>query len=192
MNRIAKLRELKGLSQAELARRVRQPATQSQIQRLESGERRLTEDWMRRIAPALDVEPPDLLETATRAEFGEDEFEAYLPEASDDLARPLKARNLRYLRVKRPSLELIGLPRGKVILVDQSKQATKHPRTGDVLQLELTFPDGNKARVLRQFLAPALATTNRRGRNTSFSLEGEDFSVAVVGVMVPEDEPAAG
>lgn len=185
MNRIAKLRELRGWSQADLAREVR--TSQPQINRLETGERKLTEEWMRRIAHALDVGPADLLDVATRAEFS-DEVEPYLPEASADLARPLRARSLRYYRVKRPSVDLAGVPRGKVILVDQSANAIKAVKTGDIVLVEVTFDDGEPISVLRQFLAPTLLTTNRHGRNTSFSTDGEEFGVAIKGVMVPEQD----
>jgi transcriptional regulator with XRE-family HTH domain len=187
MNRIAKLREQRGLSQADLAKKIR--TSQPQIQRLEAGERQLTEDWMRRIARALDVEPADLLAAATRAEF-ENELQAYLPEASDDLAKPLKARNLRYFKAMRPSVELAGVPRGKIILVDFSPTALKAVRTGDLVAVQLTFPDGESVQLLRQFIAPSLLTTNRRGRNTSFSFEGEQFEVALRGVVVDDTQEA--
>lgn len=185
MNRIGKLREERGLTQADLARMIR--TSQPQIQRLENGERKLTEDWMRRIARALDVEPADLLATATRAEFADD-LKPYLPEASDDLAKPLKARNLRYSKVLRPSLELAGIPRGKIILVDYSPSAVKAVRTGDLVVVALQFTEGDPVLLLRQFVAPSLLTTNRRGRNTSFSLEGEEFGVTLKGVVASDTE----
>lgn len=53
------LREAAGLTQAQLAERAN--TSQSQIDRLEKGERRLTADWMVRIAAALGVEPRALL-----------------------------------------------------------------------------------------------------------------------------------
>lgn len=58
-NRIAELRERKGLSQEELAEAV--GTSGQQIGRLEKGSRKLTTDWMDRLAPALDVRPRDLL-----------------------------------------------------------------------------------------------------------------------------------
>jgi phage repressor protein C with HTH and peptisase S24 domain len=53
------LREAAGLSQAALAERIY--TTQSQIDRLEKGERRLTIDWMTRLGSALGVDPAALL-----------------------------------------------------------------------------------------------------------------------------------
>lgn len=181
MNRIAKLREQRGLTQADLAKLVN--STQPQIQRLERGERRLTEDWMRRIAAALGVDPADLLEMATRASF-EDEVEPFLPEALSDLARPLQARSLRYYRVKKGSLELTGLTKGKIILADHSDDVRASPKAGDVLIVEISSPSEPPVRLLRQFLPPALLTTNREGRNTSINMTGEAFAVRVLGVVV--------
>lgn len=187
MNRIAKLREQRGLTQAELAKLAH--TTQPQIQRLERGERRLTEDWMKRIAAALDVDPADLLEVATKASF-RDEVEPFLPDALRDIAKPLKARALRYFTVLRGSVELAGIAKGKVVLVDGSVDALAQLRTGDCVLVQIDFGEGRPVRVLRQFVAPSLLTTNRKGRNTSFSTEGETFGVKVLGVVVSA-EPSA-
>jgi len=58
-NRIRELRKALGLSLSELARRV--GTSPQQLYRLENGERRLAENWMRRIAAGLGVRPGDLL-----------------------------------------------------------------------------------------------------------------------------------
>lgn len=58
-NRIAELRESKGLSQRQLGELAN--TTGVQIGYLERGARRLTIDWMRRIADALGCDPADLL-----------------------------------------------------------------------------------------------------------------------------------
>lgn len=61
-NRIKHWREHRRLSLAELARRVGTSA--QQMGRLEAGKRRLTQDWMARVAGALAVMPQDLLPEA--------------------------------------------------------------------------------------------------------------------------------
>lgn len=61
-NRIRELRLERSLSTVELAARV--GTSNQQIGRLERGERRLTQDWMRRLAPALACEPWELLAEA--------------------------------------------------------------------------------------------------------------------------------
>jgi transcriptional regulator with XRE-family HTH domain len=58
-NRIKELRGLRGLTLQQVADAA--GTTLQQIQRLENGHRRLTDDWMRRIAPALNVHPAALL-----------------------------------------------------------------------------------------------------------------------------------
>lgn len=58
-NRIRELREAAELSMQDLADRVGTSA--SQINKLEKGQRRLTTDWMQRVANALNCEPQDLL-----------------------------------------------------------------------------------------------------------------------------------
>lgn len=58
-NRIGILRRAKKMSQAELAAAV--GTTRSQINRLEHGDRRLSLDWMARIARVLEVKLSELL-----------------------------------------------------------------------------------------------------------------------------------
>jgi transcriptional regulator with XRE-family HTH domain len=58
-NRILELRKDRGLTLTQLADQV--DSTAQQIGRLEKGERRLTTDWMEKIAHALDVLPEDLM-----------------------------------------------------------------------------------------------------------------------------------
>lgn len=139
---------------------------------------------MRRIATVLDVRPADLLTTATIAEF-EDELEPFFPDALADLAKPLKARNLAYYRVKSSRLDLAGVRNERVILVDQSKAAIEARKIGDILMLQLSAGDGKPrvVRVLRQFIPPRLLTTNHGGTNTSFALDATEFRVEIKGIM---------
>lgn len=58
-NRIRELREARGFT-LEVAADIIGTSVQ-QLSRLERSERRLTDDWMRRIGPALGVRPSDLL-----------------------------------------------------------------------------------------------------------------------------------
>lgn len=58
-NRIKELREARGLTLQEVADVA--GTSLQQIQRLENGVRRLTDEWMRRIAPILRVHPAELL-----------------------------------------------------------------------------------------------------------------------------------
>lgn len=182
MNRIKELREGQGLSQEQLAKRV--GTSQPQIKRLETGDRRLTEDWMRRVAKALGVRPADLISVAVLAEL-EDEVEPFFPDALEELAGPLKARNLAYYRVKTDAVNLAGVPRERVILVDQSEKAIEGRKTGDLLLIQVSAAGERRknVRLVRQFVAPRLLTTNHGGNNTSFGLDEKSFRVEIKGVM---------
>ena len=59
MNRVREWRRRKGLSVAELARLT--STTASQISKIERGQRRLTVEWLARLAPALGCRRQDLL-----------------------------------------------------------------------------------------------------------------------------------
>ena len=65
MNRVREWRRRKGFSIEELARRSR--TTASQISKLERGERRLTVEWMTRLAKALGCRRVDLLPSEAEA-----------------------------------------------------------------------------------------------------------------------------
>ncbi len=62
MNRIRLMRARQGLTLQQLSARVDPPASYQQIARLERDERRLTWDWLMKIARALDCSPMDLIE----------------------------------------------------------------------------------------------------------------------------------
>jgi imidazoleglycerol-phosphate dehydratase len=61
-NKIRDLRKQKALSQQDLAKRI--GTTGQQVGHLEAGRRKLTQDWMERLAAGLDCGPADLLGAA--------------------------------------------------------------------------------------------------------------------------------
>lgn len=65
-NRIREWRQRRAVSVQQLATRA--GTTRQQIYKLERGERRLTEGWMRRLAAALGCHPADLLAEAASAD----------------------------------------------------------------------------------------------------------------------------
>ena len=65
-NRIRELREERGWSQAELAKTLK--TSQPQIDRLEKGARKLTQDYITKFARALGVEAVDILSAQPRRE----------------------------------------------------------------------------------------------------------------------------
>jgi SOS-response transcriptional repressor LexA len=60
-SRIKEFRQKRDWSMAKLAAEAVPPTTAPQIQKLERGERRMTFDWARRLAPALGIEPEELM-----------------------------------------------------------------------------------------------------------------------------------
>ncbi|HEY8351118.1 MAG TPA: helix-turn-helix transcriptional regulator [Sphingomonadales bacterium] len=67
--RIRELRKQKGLTLQELGERVRPPTTAQTIGRLETGQRKLTLDWLDKIAEALDVAPMELIDLGGETEI---------------------------------------------------------------------------------------------------------------------------
>jgi phage repressor protein C with HTH and peptisase S24 domain len=76
-NRIREFRERARLSMQALADRA--GTTASQINKLEKGERRLTVDWMVRLARALEIDPKELVEFETYRPPGGGISDAGLP-----------------------------------------------------------------------------------------------------------------
>lgn len=70
-NRIKELREKAGLTLQQVADRA--GTSLQQIHRLENANRRLTDDWMRRIAAALGVHPAALLIEFSQGQHGRNE-----------------------------------------------------------------------------------------------------------------------
>ena len=185
MNRIKKLREAAGLSSNELAARV--GTSGAQMSRLENGERRLTVEWMQRIAKALGCKPSDLIELATLADFDND-VEAHVAGDVGSAQDALKARGMAFFRVVTDVLEQHGLAPGAIILVDRSESAIAAARTGDAVLAEVISSSGDvtPSRVmLRQFIFPSLLVTNRRTGNTVVPLQGSEIECRIVGVVVP-------
>jgi len=102
-NRIRELRKARGLTLKRLAELV--GTSNQQISHLEKGRRRLTLDWMERIAKALECHPSDLLIGGTQVRnereramielfrgLSEEQQEAFL-KATAALAKPVENDN---------------------------------------------------------------------------------------------------
>lgn len=80
MSRIKELREAAGLTLEQVADKI--GTTFQQVQRLETGKRRLTEAWMVRLAGPLGVKPHNLMASSVAVpgerEFANDELEVLL------------------------------------------------------------------------------------------------------------------
>lgn len=72
-NNLRALREARGLSQQQLADRVVPATTSQQVSRLELGSRKLSLDWMMRLALALGCDPSELIPSEVGAALAPDE-----------------------------------------------------------------------------------------------------------------------
>ena len=94
-NRLREFRDLAGLSMQALADRV--GTTAPQINKLEKGERRLTLDWMTRLAKALGIEVRDLLPAAPDPRPAAAPIDRPPPDSEAAPGPTLPARDLRDL-----------------------------------------------------------------------------------------------
>jgi transcriptional regulator with XRE-family HTH domain len=85
---IQRVREGKGMSRTQLGQRMSPPTSSQQIERLEKGQRRLTIEWVERIAKGLGVDPSELI-------TGETEQFVMTPEVGDEIALELARIVLR-------------------------------------------------------------------------------------------------
>lgn len=167
MNRIRELRERKGLNQTQLARLV--PTSQQQIDRLETGERRLTDVWMKRIARALDVRAHELMASTEITDDDVIPVEGATPEVQAALVQS----GFATYRVTNNSVECAGFPVGAVIICE-SKDDPSKIKSGEVVLVQIEQPDGNTVKVLRQYVAPGLVTTDRKGQNFADRIDGSN------------------
>lgn len=176
MNRIREIREAAGLSSDQLAERV--GTSGAQIRRLESGDRKLTDGWMARIAEALGCTPADLIANVVLADIEED---VELVEG-DPVAAAVASRGLKVFRVLGRSVINAGLAPGRIITVDTTETGIDGLRIGDIVLVELG-PDRTK--VLRQFVPPGILLTNRGGAQIAINLGDPSAAPAIIGVVLP-------
>lgn len=92
-NRVREWRKLRGLSQEGLASLME--TSWQQVSRLERSERRLTDEWLERLAAALQVSKAELLVEKPIVGAGE-------PRVGDSVKDEFEARMLRFWRRLRP------------------------------------------------------------------------------------------
>ena len=186
-NRIKEVRLSRHLTEEQLAELAE--TTQVQISRLENGRRRLTVEWLMRLSKALECAPEDLLGAITLASFNEEATPYNLTD--EEAAKALEIQQQVLYLPNSNALENIDRSAGAAILFNQSQQAIQSVETGDIVLVELISkedPD-DRAIVVRQFIAPDLFSTNKRGRNTSFHRDEEKFEAVIVGIHKPATGP---
>lgn len=178
MNRIREIREALGLTVDQLASEV--GTSGATISRLETGERRLTVDWMQKIAQALKVSPSELIANAVLAELAPD-IEPAVIDALGKAAIAAAKHGVKFYRVIGNSVERTGIAPGEMIAVDHIEDATDSASNEDVLVVAIG--DAGTL-VLRQFLAPDLLVTNRDGANVVISTGDRTVKARVMGIVM--------
>jgi transcriptional regulator with XRE-family HTH domain len=184
MNRIRHWREQRGLSQAELAKRI--GTSQPNFYRLEAGDQRLTVEMMRKLAKALNISPLDLLSAAVCAGLAQDVEKAGTEGMAESVVRALAVKKLAPYKVLTPALERAGFAPGSTTIVDESKAAIAAVKTGDAVIADVREIGATESYcVLRQFIAPGMLTTNRSGANAVFDVASDDMIVTLRGIATP-------
>lgn len=107
-NRLKELREKANLSPQKLAERI--GTTRQQIFKLEKGERRLTLEWLQRLAAGLGVEPSNLLPEPTEDEIARrSEDKIIPPDKPQSLAKSPDSKRIDTPRLVEDSSDLIPI-----------------------------------------------------------------------------------
>lgn len=181
-HRIKYWREKRGMTQPQLAEKtgLSQPA----ISTLETGRRRFQVNELKLIADALGVGELDLLPLAIVAEIRDDVSEAD-PAEEPAYAAAFTAKGLVPYRVVSDVVSAAGIEDRALVIGDTSSEAIDGVSDGDVVVADASVPSENvSGLVLRQYLRGGLLTTNRVGRNVSFNIQGPDYEVRLVAVLV--------
>ena len=185
MNRIREIRKAKRVSAEELADRIGTSPTQ--VRRLEKGTRKLTERWMRLIADALEVHPAELLDTAARAEVCDD---VALEEPADigNIVVALRAKNMRFYRVITDAVADAGIAIGSLILGDESEDAARAAKSGDIVVAEVPREGASPVLILRVLIWPDLLVTNRGEANVA--IKSAEIGAKIRAIVANDQEKA--
>lgn len=142
-SKLRQMRERRGWSQAQLGQRVN--SSQVQIGRLENGERRLTVDWLRRLALALECAPADLIDN----ELAEEEASYEAPPDGERIMRalvPSRFANCFWLRAATDALNLRGIVAGDYLICERVAE----PDDGDLVVVTIEDEAAHAHTILRE------------------------------------------
>lgn len=183
MNRIRAIRSERKLSTYQLAEMV--GTTQSTIHRLETGKRKLTVDWMRRIAQALGVQPEDLIAPTIVQQAVDD----VIPHKPDDavLRHALEGSNRQLWKVQGPALDYLNIKPGDMVVADTTRHKLSDLQNGDMCVIQVyDVRDMRQPRtLLRQYIAPSLFITNSSKINDK-PIDAKRIDVTILGVILPQ------
>lgn len=189
VNRIREIREQRGLTVQQLAERLQ--CSYQQVIRLERGQRRLSQQWMERIATALSCRPGELIES----ELPEGMAETLIPfHAEPDRTRAhpsiVKREDAFYfkdeaeasaklyaLEVRDGSLNLAGILAGDIAISDLDAPCA----ASDIVVVQ-HYSGGGARTLLRRYEPPMLLPHSTESGHAPF--REDDGSVRVVSPVV--------
>ncbi len=181
-NRIRHLRMAKGLSQEALGLLVH--STKHRISRLESGDTKLDVQTADAIAVALGVSLDEVLGLSSvrngmTAPGFADSADPYLPEPGDPIAALIGDHRYSYT-INSDALELIGIRRGDIVIVDDSAAAVAAVKPLQAVLVNWRSEADSKSYLLpRQYVPPQLAITNSTRNEKTLLLDGDTHIFAV-------------
>lgn len=183
-NRIREIRTSRQWSAEKLGKLC--STSQQQIQRLESGERRLTQEWMERISKALRVAPADLLPDSVTKPTKDDVVVADLGVPSAMVA--LAQRQIGIYRLLTDCLSALGYEREQIITIDKSKDAITGISDCAVALVSVQTGEDGPAVIVRQFVRPRVLLTHpRSGSPGIVVLDDPVLRPVIIGVLVKEE-----
>lgn len=183
MNRIKEIRDSLGVSQNELAKRL--GTSHRQVAYLETGERRLTLEWLGRIAEALGVAPQDLIAEAVTMALRDDVQPLDLSTLGA-VGEALAAKDLHIYRVVSDAVSGVGIQNNDTVTVEQSPTAISLMSDGNVALISMKGAKEPTARMLlRIFVLPDLFVSYRlSGQNVAVRRNDPSVTLDVLGVVV--------
>lgn len=183
-NRIKEFREARGWSLEQMSIRLGEPTTPSTIHKLETGAMRLTTDWLAKLGAAFGVHPVDLIDDRVPSRLSDDVTSLRSDAVTPGLAASAATKGHALYRVLNACLDEVGVLAGDIVEVDVAKVRLDEIATGDILIVDVaTGGPGEFAKLLREFVEPALLITNSRSNN-SVPINMKSTMARVIGTVV--------
>lgn len=172
-NRIKELREMRGLTQQELADMM--GVSKQDVSRYERGYTPLNMEWLIKFAQSLNVHPQDLLNIAAMSAAADEVVELPAEQVGPTYSA-LRRRGISVFKVLAESVADAGIKPGDVVSVDLQSPDMK---TGDVIVARV-----NDHLVIRQFVAPRTLLINGAGPPIAIRTDDSSVKVELVGVVI--------
>ncbi len=176
-SKLRQIRERRGWSQSQLAERVN--TTQVQIGRLEKGDRRLTVEWLQRLAQALDCKPIDLMDNG----LAEEEARYEAPPDGERVMRaliPTRFENCFWLRAGNDALNLRGIVAGDFLICERIVE----PQEGDLVVVTVETPDARAHTMLREMADGLFRPVSTNTVHRILQWDPDDPHVGVLGRII--------